>query len=183
MQIFIKYGIISEIDATTGLAKVTFQADDNIVSAFIPALVRKTLNEKESFPFDANEYVACIMDEHCEHGVIIGSVYNETNKPSLTSKDEFGIVYQNGDKQVYDRNAGIYSFNDGNNNGIPKVTPLTSKINALENLVNSILNALKTTVIPLAPSGSYPFAPLYAALNDITPITAQSDLENTKLKH
>lgn len=183
MQIHIKYGIISEIDATKGLAKVTFQADDNIVSAFIPALVRKTLTEKESFPYDANEYVACIMDENCEHGVIIGAVYNETDTPSFTNKDTFGIKFANGDIQAYDRNAGVYSFNGGNNNGIPKVTPLTAKINALENLVNGILNALKTTVIPLAPSGTYLFAPLYAALNDITPITAQSDLENTKVKH
>lgn len=74
-------------------------------------------------------------------------------------------------------------LNDGNNKGIVKVVELTQKLNALENLVNNILTALKSTTIPLAPSGSYPFAPLYAAMNNISPVTSQSDIENDKIKH
>ncbi len=67
--------------------------------------------------------------------------------------------------------------------GIPRVDPLVTKVNALENLLNNVLNVLKTTSIPLAPSGTYPFAPLYAALSNIAPLTQKSDLENTTVKH
>lgn len=67
--------------------------------------------------------------------------------------------------------------------GLIKLVELVAKINALETLTNNILNVLKATVIPLAPSGTYPFASLYAALADITPITARSDIENTKVTH
>ncbi len=74
-------------------------------------------------------------------------------------------------------------FNDGSYGGLVKVIELTNKINALENLVNNILNTLKTTTIPLAPSGTYPFAPLYASLSDITPITQRGDIENTTITH
>ena len=69
-----------------------------------------------------------------------------------------------------------------NFDGIAKVKELTEKYNNLENQVNSILAILKATVIPLAPSGTYPFASLYAAVNNLTP-TQQSEIENTKVKH
>lgn len=72
-------------------------------------------------------------------------------------------------------------LNGKNFDGLVKVNPLVDKVNALENKINAILNALKTTTIPLAPSGSYPFAPLYTAINAISPITQKSDLENTKI--
>lgn len=67
--------------------------------------------------------------------------------------------------------------------GLVQIQPLVNKINALENMVNNLLTTLKTTVIPLAPSGTYPFAPLYTAYNNIAPITAKSDLENTTVLH
>lgn len=72
---------------------------------------------------------------------------------------------------------------DGSFGGLVKVIELTIKINNLENLVNNILNVLKSTSIPLAPSGTYPFAPLYTALSDITPLTQRNDIENNLILH
>lgn len=76
-----------------------------------------------------------------------------------------------------------FIWNDGTNAGMVKVIELTQKINALENLVNNILTTLKSTTIPLAPSGTYPFAPLYTAFSNISPITQQSDIEDKNIKH
>ena len=67
--------------------------------------------------------------------------------------------------------------------GLIKVEELVSKVNALENLVNNILTTLKSTTIPLAPSGTYPFAPLYTSFNNISPITMREDLENENVTH
>lgn len=58
---------------------------------------------------------------------------------------------------------------------------ILKKVNNLENQINNILVVLKGTIIPLAPSGTYPFASLYASINALT-TTAQADLENTKVK-
>ena len=77
----------------------------------------------------------------------------------------------------------LIELNGDNEEGLVKVNDLVTKLNNLENLVNNILNTLKSTSIPLAPSGTYPFAPLYTALTTITPITQKTDLENTKVKH
>lgn len=66
--------------------------------------------------------------------------------------------------------------------GLVKVSELVDKLNNLENQCNDILTTLKNTTIPLAPSGTYPFAPLYASINNLTP-TQISDLENENCKH
>jgi hypothetical protein len=70
----------------------------------------------------------------------------------------------------------------GDNKGLVKVVELKNKLNAVENQMNNILNVLKTTTIPLAPSGTYPFAPLYASINPLTP-TQQTDIENPLITH
>lgn len=75
------------------------------------------------------------------------------------------------------------TLNDGSYGGLVKVEDLVKKINGLENLVNSILQTLKTTVIPLASSGTYPFAPLYSSTNPIAPITNRNDIENKTVIH
>ena len=73
-------------------------------------------------------------------------------------------------------------FLDGSFGGLIKITDLVTKVNNLENQVNSILSILKATTIPLAPSGTYPFATLYAALSSLTN-TIVSDIENNKITH
>ena len=60
---------------------------------------------------------------------------------------------------------------------------LLKKINQLEDQLNTILQTLSTTTIPLAPSGTYPFAPLYASILPITPTTQQADIEHPKITH
>lgn len=108
----LKFGVIKQYDGATGLAKVDFEAD-NIVSDFLPILFRKTLNEKESAPFDEKEHVACLMDENCEHGVILGAIYSTVDAPLLTSPDQFGIKFQNGDYFYYDRSSNELKHKTG----------------------------------------------------------------------
>lgn len=96
--------------------------------------------------------------------------------------DPFVMMFSEIENIYLDVESGII-INGGDNGGVVKVQDLVGKLNALENLVNNILNTLKTTVIPLASSGTYPFAPLYTSFNVISPITTVNDLENTKLKH
>jgi len=77
---------------------------------------------------------------------------------------------------------GSVTINEGNNKGLVKVVELTQKINALEQKVNDLLTALQGVTIPLAPSGTYPFLPIFSP---ITPLqtTAQADIENPDVTH
>ncbi len=73
-------------------------------------------------------------------------------------------------------------FFNGENGGLVIIGELVTKLNNLESKVNDLISALQGVVIPLAPSGTYPFAPLFA---DILPLdeTTVDDLENDKVKH
>jgi hypothetical protein len=64
-----------------------------------------------------------------------------------------------------------------------KVGDLVSKMQQVEGKVNDVLTALQGVVIPLAPSGTYSFAPIFSPITTINPLTQQSDLENTKVQH
>lgn len=71
---------------------------------------------------------------------------------------------------------------DGSFGGLIKINELITKVNNLENQQNNILSALQGVVVPLAASGTYPFAPLFAAITALTP-TVVSDIENDKIIH
>lgn len=99
--------------------------------------------------------------------------YSDIDKFELQVNDSYFLV----------KNDGSIQLNDGSYDGLVKVGELVKKVNALENLVNNILTALKGITITLAPSGSVPFAPFFSAFSNISPITQQSDIENVKIKH
>ncbi len=99
---------------------------------------------------------------------------------SMFSDIDKVIVIINNTKVIIE--DGKITFNDGAFYGLAKVAELTQKYNNLENQMNSILVALQGVIVPLAPSGTYPFAPLFAALTPLTP-TTQTEIENTKIIH
>lgn len=114
------------------------------------------------------DVIICMMPDNSAYMVLCNDI------------DKIICVINNQNSYVFDTNGFVW--NGGNNGGLVKVIELTQKVNNLETLVNNLLTILKSTVIPLAPSGTYPFGPLYAALNNLTP-TQRSDIENTKIKH
>lgn len=118
----------------------------------------------------------------------------------LTSTYNDSLIVQFSDIEKYYLQVGESSFtifndaqsggeqivlNDGSYKGIVKVEDLVKKINAIEDKVNAINTAIKTTTVVLAPSGTYPLTtnPDVAALTDITPKTTEDDLQNKKVTH
>lgn len=90
------------------------------------------------------------------------------------------------DAQSIEIKNGSIVFNGGNFNGLVKVSPLLQKINRLENEINK-LKQIFTTWAPVPNDGGLALKTeiLLQTWNTtpITPITQQSDLENTKIKH
>lgn len=71
---------------------------------------------------------------------------------------------------------------DGTFGGLIKIQDLVEKVNNLEDQVNNLLSTLQGISIPLAPSGTYPFAPLFTSFTPLTP-TQVADIENDKITH
>jgi hypothetical protein len=95
-----------------------------------------------------------------------------TERPQLLMVHESDELLMKYDKVI---------FNDGLLGGMVKVDDLTTKLNNLEDKYNSLLQILQTISIPLAPSGTYPFAPLFITELPLVP-TRKIELENEKIK-
>lgn len=74
-------------------------------------------------------------------------------------------------------------FNGGSNDGLVIVGKLVSKINALENKLNALQSNYMTHahIDPISGSTGVLLVPFVAT--PIAPITMQTDIENTKIKH
>lgn len=101
----LRFGIISELDPVKGVARVKFEEDD-IVSDWLRISVPNTIKNKDEIPYDVNEPVWCIMDEHAETGVIAGSYYTDVNKPLVGDKDTRSVTFSDGTKVQYNRSTG-----------------------------------------------------------------------------
>ena len=98
----------------------------------------------------------------------------------LNKMTGFVALFTEIEKTLYD--GDLFEFNGGNNGGITKADATTDKLNAIENKVNTLLSILKGITIPLAPSGSVPFAPFFSTVTDLTN-TQANDLKDDKIKH
>lgn len=116
-----KIGHITSVDPAKGLAKVKFDADNDIVSGWLPILQTNTLSNKESRTFDVNEHVVVMMDENCEDGVIMGAIYSDSDTPPGESgKDIWMKTFNNGTKIKVDRSSNEIEINVGS--GKVKIT-------------------------------------------------------------
>lgn len=99
-----KFGTISEVDENTGRFRVRFD-DQDIVSGWLPAMVKNTLNNQDEAWFDINEHVICLMDENLDHGVILGSFYSKNETPVVKNKDIRSVTFSDGSFIKFDRVA------------------------------------------------------------------------------
>jgi phage baseplate assembly protein gpV len=143
-------GLISDTDPAKGKVRVKFDADtdddddDNpavLVSDWIPFIVRKSQNDKETFPFDINEQVWCVMDEFCEEGIVIGATYNDTDKPDGAGNNIYRILYKDGSYEQFDRSSSIktnyYKEKLHNETGGGAIHEMTSK-HSIKNTSDSV---------------------------------------------
>lgn len=132
-------------------------------------------------PFDNGKYFVSMVSQVSDF-----LIYNESDSwiksnlenIDIKAKDTFNTV---ANKVTVDAEDTII-FNGGENGSFIKISALVSKMNAIENKVNSILSTLNSTVIPLAPSGTYPLSTNFSSIQPITNVQV-SDIENDKIKH
>src|SRR5688572_11638069 len=108
----LRYGLISEIDAAKGLARVEFD-DTGVVSPWLAMAVKNTKDNQFEDWYDVNEHVACLLDEHAETGVIICSIYDENNQPPVGNENKWVKTFKDGTKIEYDRDSHELTIDGG----------------------------------------------------------------------
>jgi phage baseplate assembly protein V len=100
----LRFGNITEIDAAKGRARVHFE-EDGIVSDWLPMVVKSSQQNKHESWYDVGDFVACMMDEHIEDGVIVGAIYDDNNAPPIGNKDVEAKTFSDGTVIKYDRSS------------------------------------------------------------------------------
>ena len=119
----LKFGIVTNINPLTAKARVEF-ADDGMNSYWLPILQNKTFKDKYYSVVDVGEQVACLMDENCEDGVILGAIYTNLDEVPATSKDQHLIKFEDG---------SFIEFNKENQ----MLTIVTKTLNIVADIINT----------------------------------------------
>jgi phage baseplate assembly protein gpV len=151
------FGLISEIDRATFRVRVNFEEDD-IVTAPIPVAVFSSKGNEDFDDLEINTPVACLMDHHCEHGVVIGCIYNDDNKPSRSAEGVRSIKFKDGSFAEYDSKNHIFTIQVGDNTGCTyQITPSGFLIKRQDETLKKLLSDLLTEIQKITvntPSGT-----------------------------
>ena len=106
----LKFGTITNINPLTARARVEF-ANDNMTSYWLPILQKKTLKDKYYSVLDVGEQVACLMDENCEDGVILGAIYTNLDAVPAVTKEQHLIKFSDNSLIEYNKETQTLTIN------------------------------------------------------------------------
>lgn len=107
---------------------------------------------------------------------------NNVQRPQLIAVHESDKLLLTIGTSTLEVTDGLFKFNGGYNDGMVKVNALITKINRLENTMNTFMNTtFNTHTHVCAAAGSPSAVPVPLNSASFTPITQKSDLENTKI--
>lgn len=96
-------GFVSEYNPEFHTARVFFP-DRNFTSSWLPVLLPVTNLNRTEAHLDTNEHVLCLLlGNGLEIGFVIGSFYDETNKPNIADQNITALLFNDKTSLTYDR--------------------------------------------------------------------------------
>lgn len=114
---------------------------------------------------------------------IARSVENNPFVLMFSDIDGFSIITEDGKTQFIINKNGAIQFNDGSYDGLVKIGSLVTKLNNLENKVNTIITTFNSHVHPGVTSGSSSTSTSATPVTGSLTPTNQSDIENPLITH
>lgn len=143
MKYHLKFGVVSE--AKAGFAKIYFE-EDNLVTDWLPILVRTSMKDKESWILNVNEHVACMVDTCCEEGVILGAIHSDPEPAdSGAGPSKFRKVFEDGTYLEYDKENHTLTANVQGDVKITAAKTITANATIEADIESPVIN-LKGTV-------------------------------------
>ena len=140
-----------------GMVRVEFQEDD-ITSLELPYIAPGTSGENLVFvPLAVGTHVACLMDENCEYGVVLGPIYSEKTPPDGGAINLYRTVYSDGTVIEYNTTSHLLTCKVGTSE--LKINQSGFEIKrggeSLTAIVTDLLNAIiaETHTTSTGPSG------------------------------
>jgi phage baseplate assembly protein V len=105
------FGYVSEVDAATGRARVKLQDMQGMDTYWLAILQTRVKEDQYAVWVDPGDFVACMLDEKGEQGVILGCLYSQKNPPPITTLNKHHVTFQDGSLFEFDRSTGILTIN------------------------------------------------------------------------
>ena len=140
----LRFGKISQYDPVRGYARVKFD-DIGIVSDFLPVLSNSTKTVISEFPISNENQVACLMDDQCNAGVILGAVFSDDVKPTAASEDKFQVKFDDGLIITYDKAAKKLTLAISNTQLIMDANGWTMKLGgeSIDKIIGDLIDQTK----------------------------------------
>jgi phage baseplate assembly protein V len=108
----VKRGIVVDRDPKKMRIKVRFQDEDDTVSHWIDVLSRASGRTRSFMMPELDDEVWCGLDPKGEDGCLLGSKYNDRDKPPFDGNDDIGLTFPGGSVHV-DRASGAITIRSG----------------------------------------------------------------------
>ena len=107
-----RFGYVSAYDPARHMARVRFPDKGNVVSGWLPVIVPNTKKNKDEYHLDVDEHVYCVMmGNGLEAGAVLGSIYDDANKPPVGDQDIRVTTFEDGTRISYDRKNKLLTVN------------------------------------------------------------------------
>ena len=101
-----RVGKVVAVDEKTAKVRVELEDADKVITYWLPVVVQKAQDDKFYWLPDIGELVLVgFLDYGIEQGFVLGSIYNQQDKPPVASKDKMHIQFKDGTVIEYDRNT------------------------------------------------------------------------------
>jgi len=104
----LKFGTVAAVDEKTMTVRVRLPELDNLRTAWLPVLTRKSKRDKDYWLPDLGEHVAVLLDARGEDGVVLGAIFSEADEVPVASRDKWQRRFADGALVEYDRAAHHY---------------------------------------------------------------------------
>lgn len=102
----IRVGKVVEVDDKNAKVRVQIEDADAVITYWLPVVHQKTQHDKHYWLPDIGELVVCgFYEDDWDTGFVLGSIYNDKDKPPSQTRDKFVIEFKDGTRIEYDRTS------------------------------------------------------------------------------
>lgn len=102
----LQFGTVSAVDAAKHAVRVNIPALDNLQTDWLPVLTQVAGGNRFYCLPDPGALAVCLLDAQGESGVVLGTVYNDSDPTPADSPDLHVLQYANGTRIEHDRRTG-----------------------------------------------------------------------------
>lgn len=139
----LRTGRISEIDADKAMVRVSFGAD-GVTTGWLQTLHHGTVGNSYFHTYEVNELVAVALESDGIYGFVLGSVYPEGTTPAESGDKVVSVVFDNGNKIVYNGQTGAMELQANGGITITGDVTVTGSIDASGDVTAGLTNTSLT---------------------------------------